>query len=102
MTTFPNGLFLDSIATHFDEIIVFGYLAVSSELDIVKYELVAQNIEFISLGSHNNIGKRLLRFPIVYYVVKDKVKEAVHFVVRGPTPLVLLLPLILKRKKVIL
>ena len=100
-TTSPNGLFLDSIATHFDEIIVFAYSALDSELPKLNYTIISKTIRIVWLGKHSGLFSRFGRLPIVYKRVINELNSVEGLVMRAPTPLSILMPL-LSRKTIVI
>lgn len=96
-TTSPNGLFLDSIAIHFDEIVVFAYSALDSELPRLNYTIISESIKVVWLGKHSGLLARLSRLPIVYLKIMNELKEVEGMIMRAPTPLSILMPLLSRK-----
>jgi glycosyltransferase involved in cell wall biosynthesis len=88
-----QGLFIDSLAPHYEKIKLFMYLPLNSEVELLDYEIQSTNVELIELIEHMSIPKRILQARKVTKVFKQHAPKVDMFLLRAPTPL---LPFIVK------
>lgn len=82
-TSAQQGLFLDSLAIHFDEIICYLYIPRKDELELMDYNLEHDNIHIVNIGPHRPIYLRNF-FPNKRLT---EIYNADIVLVRGPSPI---------------
>src|SRR5690606_14059576 len=95
-------LFLDSISKGCEELIIFAYSPIPSENDLINYQLKSLNVRLVSLGPHNSLPKRVFRFVGARRSLMRHLKEVDVFLVRSPTPLLLVFATLKKRRPIIM
>lgn len=96
------GIFIDALSVNCSKLIIFTYTPTVREEGLINYQLTAVNIELINIGPHASLPSRLIKFPKVYSIIKDNVKRIDIFLVRSPTPLVLIFGLLVRHAKIVL
>ena len=82
------GLFIDSLAPHFEEIICLMHTPSSAQLEMMDYEIKANNVKLRSLDPHSSIPKRYLKSGKTVELIKQVQDESDVALVRASTPLV--------------
>jgi glycosyltransferase involved in cell wall biosynthesis len=95
------GVFVDSLASEVNKLVILGYIATPKELEKATYKLRSGNIQFVSLGLHNALYLRYLRAPIAWKVINKTAATVDAFLVRAPTPLLPLFYFLSKKSNVI-
>ena len=83
------GLFIDSLAVHFEQLVLFLHSPRKDEMPQMDYAIVSQNVVLVPLMEHLSIPKRLLRGKSVARKVAEAAREQRIDVLlmRAPTPL---------------
>lgn len=81
------GLFIDSLAPHFTEIVLLLHKPSSEQLERMDYEIEASNVSLISLEKHTSIPKRYLRSGPIKKAIKDLEERVDSLLIRASTPL---------------
>ncbi|QNL20575.1 glycosyltransferase family 4 protein [Hyphobacterium sp. CCMP332] len=86
-TDAQQGVFLDSIAVHFEIILCFLHSPLAHEMKNMDYEILSKNIKVIGLGPHLSFPKRLMR--VMHYLKTFKRYEGQFDAIlcRTPSPL---------------
>ncbi len=91
-----QGLFIDSLAPHWDKVKIFLYAPLSKEVELLDYEIQSTNVELVQLIEHTSVPKRILQSKKVSKVFKEHAATVDIFLLRAPTPL---LPFIVQAVK---
>ncbi len=86
-TDAQQGVFLDSLAPHFDSILCFMHSPLKHEESNMDYEIKADNISFIDLGPHFSLPKRLLRVSGYMKILSQYENQFDVILCRTPSPL---------------
>jgi glycosyltransferase involved in cell wall biosynthesis len=81
------GLFLDSIAVHVDELVIFMHTPLPAEMFLMDYLMKGKNIRFVSMGQHNSVPHRLLNSRNLTRMLLPELKKIDLLLIRCPTPL---------------
>ena len=81
------GLFIDSIAPHFEELVCILHSPSPGELDMMDYEIKADNVRLHSLGPHASIPRRYLRHRETVKSIREVQEDVDAVLVRASTPL---------------
>lgn len=81
------GLFVDSLAFHFNEFICLLHESSSSEIAMMDYEIKSDNVRLESLCTYTSIPKRYLKSQSTISRIKQLNKEADLVLIRASTPL---------------
>lgn len=81
------GLFIDSIAPFFDNLICILHTPNYSEKNRMDYNILSSNVTLAGLGPHNSIPKRMMNFKITKQVFKKYQSECDLLLLRASTPL---------------
>ena len=81
------GLFIDSIAPYFDNLICFLHTPNDSEKNMMDYTIVSSNVSLIGLGSHDSIPKRMMNSKITSEIFKKNQFCCDLLLLRASTPL---------------
>ena len=87
------GLFIDSLAPFFEEIICFLHTPNSLEEKMMDYCINSNNVKLVNLGEHNSIPKRMLNGKKIGKIFQEYEPEFEALLLRASTPL---LPFITK------
>ena len=90
LTSSQQGIFIDGLAPHAEKIICYLHSPNDDELITMDYVIKNENVEIVSIGTHDSIYKRTL-FPYKY-TSKIISKDFDILFLRGPSPL---LPILL-------
>lgn len=96
------GRFLDSLADHFESLVLFQHLpdlGVESKFD---YEIRSTNVKLISLPSRGSVPYRMLHLQRYLRIIKENNSELDAILLRGPTPLLPAIADLLKPMPIIL
>jgi glycosyltransferase involved in cell wall biosynthesis len=95
-----QGLFIDSLAEHFDSITLFLYKPTRNQIDTLDYAIQSNRVKLVSLVAHYSIPVRLLLYlPFMRKKFVEGAKNIDVMLIRAPTPL---LPLITETIKTII
>lgn len=89
-----QGLFLDSLAIHFDKIVLFLHSPKQLERDLLDYELLPDKYELVNIGIHDSVLNRLIKNINTQIRILKILKTTDLILFRVPTPL---LPLIIRK-----
>ncbi len=95
-TASNQGVFIDSLATHFEQVVLFLHSPrAADELSQMDYPIRAKNVTLVQLPKHLSIPRRLL---IAHRIAKQVAHEVRHqrveiMLFRAPTPI---LPFLVK------
>ena len=81
------GLFLDSIAPHFDELLCIMHTPSSSQMEMMDYEIKLENVKLFSLAPHSSIPNRYLKSRSSVKVIKEVLNLSDAILIRASTPL---------------
>ena len=81
------GLFLDSIAPHFDELLCIMHTPSSAQMEMMDYEIKSENVQLFSLAPHSSIPNRYLNSGPSIKVIKKVLSLADAVLIRASTPL---------------
>lgn len=81
------GLFLDSIAPHFYELLCILHTPSSSQMEMMDYEIKSDNVKLFSLAPHSSIPNRYLNSGPSVKVIKEVLSLADAVLIRASTPL---------------
>lgn len=81
------GLFIDSIAPYFDEIVCVMHTPSSAQMEMMDYEIKANNVRLRSLDSYSSIPRRYLKSGKTVAAIKEVQKEVDLVLLRASTPL---------------
>jgi glycosyltransferase involved in cell wall biosynthesis len=81
------GLFLDSIAPHFDELLCIMHTPSSSQMEMMDYEIKLENVKLFCLAPHSSIPNRYLKSGSSVKVIKEVLSLADVVLIRASTPL---------------
>lgn len=81
------GLFLDSIAPHFDELLCILHTPPPFENEMMDYEVKSSKVRLFSLEMHRGIPQRYLRAKHSVKVIKEVLNLADIVLIRASTPL---------------
>ena len=81
------GLFLDSIAPYFDELLCIMHTPSSVQLEMMDYEIKSENVKLFSLAPHSSIPNRYLNSGPSIKVIKEVLSLADAVLIRASTPL---------------
>jgi len=90
------GLFIDSIAPFFDNLICFLHSPNDLEKNRMDYSIQSSNVFLIGIGPHNSIPKRMMNSKITAQIFKKHQSSCDLLLLRASTPL---LPIIKKTWK---
>ncbi|MBO6974259.1 MAG: glycosyltransferase [Prochlorococcus marinus CUG1435] len=80
------GLFIDSIAKYYEEIILLLHLPNKKQKEITKYKLKSNNIKLVSLSVHSNIPHRYLLAPFFINKLFKLRNNVDNLLLRASTP----------------
>lgn len=81
------GLFLDSIAPHFEELLCIMHSPSSSQMEMMDYEIKSESVKLFSLAPHSSIPNRYLNSGPSIKVIKEVLSLADAVLIRASTPL---------------
>lgn len=81
------GLFLDSIAPHFEELLCIMHSPSSSQMEMMDYEIKSKSVKLFSLAAHSSIPNRYLNSGPSIKVIKEVLSLADAVLIRASTPL---------------
>lgn len=81
------GLFLDSIAPHFDQLLCIMHTPSSSQMEMMDYEIKSDNVELFSLDPHSSIPNRYLNSGSTVRIIEEVLNLADIVLIRASTPL---------------
>ena len=81
------GLFIDSIAPYFNDLICFLHTPNDSEINMMDYSIVSSNVSLIGLGSHDSIPQRMMNSKNTYQIFKKYQSSCDLLLLRASTPL---------------
>lgn len=81
------GLFLDSTAPHFDELLCIMHTPPASQMEMMDYEIKSDNVKLFSLAPHSSIPNRYLNSGPSVKVIKEVLSLADAVLIRASTPL---------------
>lgn len=81
------GVFLDSLAHEFEQIVCFMHSPLPSEAGMQDYVIKADNVSLVDLGVHNSTFMRALNAGRIAGRVKNEIAQLDYMLIRGPTPL---------------
>jgi len=82
-----QGVFLDSIAKYFVEVVCFLHHPRENKKNNMDYIIKSKNIKLVDIGLHDHMLKRTFRaLYSMQYLDKD-IKRLDHMLIRGPSPL---------------
>lgn len=81
------GLFIDSMAPFFDNLLCFLHTPNVSEKNRMDYSILSSNVTLVSLGPHNSIPKRMMNSKIISQVFKKYQSNCDLLLLRASTPL---------------
>jgi glycosyltransferase involved in cell wall biosynthesis len=90
------GLFIDSIAPHFNQLVCFCHSPLNHELGMMDYKIKSTNVILVDIGPHLGIPKRVLSALLNGGGMFNSPIPLDAFLVRASTPL---LPFIYKKYK---
>lgn len=82
-----QGLFLDELAGHSEELLCFLHEALPEEKPFLDYEIQSENIRIIPLGPHGPVLQRVWRSFFSLRVLKKHLSQIDFLLLRGPSPL---------------
>ena len=80
------GLFIDSLADYFEEIILLLHLPNKNQKEIIEYRLKSKNIKLVSLAKHTNILFRYIGSPIFIAKLINLRNNVDNLLLRASTP----------------
>ena len=81
------GRFLDSLAVHCGELVLFLHTPENGENPNLDYALQAKNIELITIGRHTSVPNRMLFSNRFTKALRENRDHLDALLVRGPSPL---------------
>ena len=81
------GRFLDFLAVHCEELVLFLHTPGDSENPNFDYALQAKNVDLISIGSHTSVPNRVLFSRRFTKSLKEHHHQLDALLIRGPSPL---------------
>ncbi|MGV3596861.1 MAG: glycosyltransferase family 4 protein [Bacteroidota bacterium] len=82
-----QGLFIDSLAPHWQRVVLFLYTPLQAEYELLDYEIQSNNVDFVELIEHTSVPKRLLQANKVAKIFRENANGIDIFLLRAPTPL---------------
>lgn len=82
-----QGLFIDSLAPHWDKVIAFLHTPVESEKEFMDYEIQSPNVEFVELMLHVSVPKRILQAKRTTKIFEEHAHRLDILLLRAPTPM---------------
>lgn len=95
-----QGVFLDSLSKYFVKVICFMNSATNNEIQKMDYKITSSNIEFIDIGQHIHMSKRILKSKSVKSIVMQNIEALDFMLIRGPSPFLPLFSKVSKSKKI--
>ncbi len=86
-TDAQQGVFLDSIAVHFETILCFLHSPLAHEKKNMDYEIQSKNIKVIDLGPHLSFPKRIMRVSHYLKIFQNHQDQFDAILCRTPSPL---------------
>jgi glycosyltransferase involved in cell wall biosynthesis len=83
------GVFLKGLLDQVDKLVVFGYTALPSEIPNCDYPISSDNFEFINLGPHNSVPRRVLKSFFFLKEIYQRIDLLDSILIRTPTPMVI-------------
>ena len=80
------GLFIDSIAKYYEEIILLLHKPNDKQKEIIKYKLKANNIKLVSLSTHSSIPIRYILAPFFINKLIKLSNKVDNLLLRASTP----------------
>lgn len=96
------GLFLDSLAVHVQELVLFMHTPLPNEMFRMDYQLRSTNVRLISMGPHNSVPHRLLNSGKIMRKILPDLQSLDLLLIRCPTPLLPTLSRVRKLQKAFL
>jgi glycosyltransferase involved in cell wall biosynthesis len=95
-----QGLFVDSLTTHFESVNCLLFQPLESEKNLLDYNCNTEKVKIIDLGMHDSVPKRLLRFFDAKAKFEQALKENDVLILRSPTPYLILVPFLKNNHKI--
>ena len=81
------GVFIDSIASECDQLILFLHTPTNNEVDNLDYSIKSKNVELVSIGIHYPLYFRIFITPFHIRKIRDHLILLDKFLIRSPTPM---------------
>lgn len=81
------GRFIDSLAENCAQLACFMHSPRADELEQMDYCIKSSNVEFVDIGAHSSVPKRLLKSHHVQKIVSRHSDQLDAMLIRGPSPL---------------
>lgn len=81
------GRFLDSLASHFDSLLLFQHEPNTDENVNLDYSILSNKAKLISLPPRGSVPKRILNSRRYTKIIREHLSEIDAILLRGPTPL---------------
>ena len=81
------GVFLDSLAEHFESITCFLHSGLPGEAEEMDYTIRSANITLVDLGRRSSVPRRTLSANAITAPLRSRCKDLDLMLIRGPSPL---------------
>ncbi|MFZ5447034.1 MAG: glycosyltransferase family 4 protein [Thermodesulfobacteriota bacterium] len=81
------GRFIDSLATHCEEVVCFLHAPLPGEHVLIDYPVRSAKVSLIDIGPHVSVPRRLLSSRQVASKIRNECQGLDVMLIRGPTPL---------------
>jgi glycosyltransferase involved in cell wall biosynthesis len=92
------GVFINELLEQVDQLVVFGYTALPSEISNCDFSIPQEKFEFVNLGPHNSVPERLLRSIVFIKEVRKYIDGLDSVLIRTPTPMIIASSLLFSHK----
>lgn len=82
-----QGRFVDSLASHCDQVVCFLHSPLDSELALMDYRITQPNVALVNIGPHVSVVERILRPREFVKSLHDYNNKLDVVLLRGPSPL---------------